>query len=147
MDRWIPGGSADLHARITDILPPGVTPNVPVVWDNIFIPVGGFWETVLVVTVNPDTAGPLLNRVEVTSEEGATGEVEITTEVVPPGKIIVNACPDQDADGSCGPGEPLPPGVQGCLRGDSSGDLGCQPVKAVFTGLDPDELAKQGSLF
>ena len=47
------------------------------------------------------------------------------------GSLTVDACNDLDADGICGPGDPLPAGVEACLDDGSA----CQPVPAVFDSL------------
>lgn len=128
-----------LNATITDTLPLSVATASPTVWSGVAIAVGGFWQQDLVVTVDPLAEGFITNTVHVTTVEGPSGQFQLSTQVIPRGKIIVDACPDQDADGVCGPGDPLPPGVLGCLQGILSGDLGCQPVPALFAGLDPDD--------
>ncbi len=132
-------GNVDLTATITDTLPLSVATGSPTVWSGVVIPIGNVWQQNLNVIVDPLAEGPITNTVQVTTVEGATGQFQLVTQVIPRGKIIVDACPDLDADGNCGPGDPLPPGVLGCLRGVLSGDLGCKPVPALFAGLDPND--------
>jgi uncharacterized repeat protein (TIGR01451 family) len=73
-----------LHATITDTLPEHITlgrtsagtlilPGGMVTWTGVSIPPLGVWTDTVVVTVETGYAGPLVNVVEVTTEEGATG--------------------------------------------------------------------------
>jgi uncharacterized repeat protein (TIGR01451 family) len=103
-------------------------------------------EIAVNVLVDPEAeAGSITNLASVENLAGpdpdpSTNSAELTTEVISRGVIHVDACHDQDADGACdADGTALPAGVQGCLRGDLSGDLGCKPVEAVFRNLDPDD--------
>jgi uncharacterized repeat protein (TIGR01451 family) len=67
-------GTEDLHATITDTLPTYVTTTQPLVWVSQLIPApDGVWTDTVVVTVEMGYAGPLINVVEVTTEEGAAG--------------------------------------------------------------------------
>lgn len=62
-----------LNAAITDILPARVTPNGVPVWSpTTIITPGGIWTQEVVVAVNPDYEGSLINVVQVSSKEGAT---------------------------------------------------------------------------
>jgi uncharacterized repeat protein (TIGR01451 family) len=74
----------DLHATIIDTLPEQVTggrtsagmlplPSGVVTWTPVSIPPREVWTDTVVVTVEEDLTGPLVNVVEVTTEEGATG--------------------------------------------------------------------------
>jgi len=84
-------GAVSLTATITDFLPTEVTPGAPVVWTSQLIPPGETWTEQIVVTVNVGAAGPLVNVVRVTSEEGATGAYTETTTV---SSVCVNPLSD-----------------------------------------------------
>jgi len=66
-------GRMDLHATVTDTLPAHVTPAGVLIWTPTITAPGGIWEHTFVVTVETGYTGALVNRVEVTTEEGATG--------------------------------------------------------------------------
>jgi uncharacterized repeat protein (TIGR01451 family) len=66
-------GFVDLHATITDTLPPEVTPTGLRTWTATIPAFGGIWTGQVAVTVAPDFSGTLTNRVEVGSVEGARG--------------------------------------------------------------------------
>jgi uncharacterized repeat protein (TIGR01451 family) len=67
-------GNVTLAATITDTLPEHVTTTQPLVWASQVIPApGGVWARTVVVTVEMDYTGPLINVVQVTTEEGAMG--------------------------------------------------------------------------
>ncbi|HET91852.1 MAG TPA: DUF11 domain-containing protein [Chloroflexi bacterium] len=81
-------GAADLHARITDTLPAGIAPGRtsggtaflpggPITWTALVAAPGGVWEETVVVTAAESQTGPLVNRVEVTTEEGAAGGARV----------------------------------------------------------------------
>jgi uncharacterized repeat protein (TIGR01451 family) len=79
-------GNVTLTATITDTLPEHVTTTQPLVWVSQVIPApGGVWAGAVVVTVELDYTGPLVNVVQVTTEEGATG---VYTETVTSGYEI-----------------------------------------------------------
>jgi uncharacterized repeat protein (TIGR01451 family) len=76
--------NVDLHATITDTLPPHITqgktsggtlifPGGVLTWTKTITAPGGVWEESVVITVETGYAGPLTNVVQVTTEEGATG--------------------------------------------------------------------------
>jgi uncharacterized repeat protein (TIGR01451 family) len=83
-------GDLDLQATITDTLPFSVTlggtlipaggtlilldGKVAVTWTAVITAPGGLWMGTILVTVDEGHAGSLTNLVEVTTEEGATGE-------------------------------------------------------------------------
>jgi uncharacterized repeat protein (TIGR01451 family) len=66
-------GEVDLHATITDTLPPQVTPNETLVWTPTITAPGGVWTQEVIVTVEACRVEPLTNVVQVTTAEGATG--------------------------------------------------------------------------
>lgn len=77
-------GQVDLHATITDTLPAYITqgetsggtlilPGGVVTWTPVIIAPDGVWTDTVVVTVTEDYEGPLINVVEIATEEGATG--------------------------------------------------------------------------
>ena len=66
-------GGMDLHATVTDTLPAHVTPTGVLAWTPTITAPGGTWEHTFVVTVEIGYTGALVNQVEVTTEEGATG--------------------------------------------------------------------------
>jgi uncharacterized repeat protein (TIGR01451 family) len=66
------------HATIADILPDHATTSEPLEWTPLISASGGVWERTLVVTVEEGYAGPLVNRVEVTTTEGASGMASVT---------------------------------------------------------------------
>jgi uncharacterized repeat protein (TIGR01451 family) len=66
-------GIVTLAATITDILPLHVTPGGIRTWTATVPAPAGVWTETVVVTVDLDYSGPLVNVVEVTTEEGATG--------------------------------------------------------------------------
>jgi DNA-binding beta-propeller fold protein YncE len=69
---------------------------------------------------------------EATSDEEVSDKTTIET-TISGGKITVNTCEDKDADGICGPGGTLPPGVLACLTDSNDAPVGsCQPVPATF---------------
>jgi len=81
-------GDITLHAAITDTLPEHITtghvpggtvafPGQPVTWTATLAP-GAIWQETIVVTVAESFAGSLINRVEVTTAEGATGSASAT---------------------------------------------------------------------
>jgi uncharacterized repeat protein (TIGR01451 family) len=91
-------GDVDLNATITDTLPlsitlgeaSGGTPALPggiaalpdgrvaVTWTAIITAPGGLWMGTIVVNVDEGYVGPLINLVEVTTKEGATGDDSFT---------------------------------------------------------------------
>jgi uncharacterized repeat protein (TIGR01451 family) len=74
-------GDAHLHAIITDTLPAHVTPTGELTWTPPVICPGAPWTQTVVVTVEMGYEGPLTNRVEVTTREGAAGEASATVYV------------------------------------------------------------------
>lgn len=66
-------GGADLRATITDVLPAPVAPAGTLVWTPDVIAPHEVWRGEVVVTTALGYAGPLVNAVQVTTEEGATG--------------------------------------------------------------------------
>lgn len=132
---------------ITDTLDPNVTfvsasdggvQNAGIVtWDIGNIPPNNVIVRSLLVTVGNVTSGTLLsNFVMVGSAEGATAIYTETTTVVTGGKIIVNACNDQNADRDCDDsGEVIliNNGVEACLNDVTN----CKPVPATFEQLSP----------
>jgi uncharacterized repeat protein (TIGR01451 family) len=80
----------NVNATITDTLPVSVTlgqtsggslvlPSGTVVtWTAVITEPGGVWMETLVVTVDVNYVGPLVNLVEVTTAEGAAGDASIT---------------------------------------------------------------------
>ena len=72
-------GNVNLHATITDTLPDHVTPTGVLTWTPITITApGGIWTDTVVVTVATGYTGTLINRVQVTTDEGATGTARAT---------------------------------------------------------------------
>jgi uncharacterized repeat protein (TIGR01451 family) len=67
-------GFVDLHATISDTLPPEVTPTGLRTWTAIIPAFGGVWTERIAVTVASDFSGTLTNVVEASSVEGAKGE-------------------------------------------------------------------------
>lgn len=67
-------GFVDLHATISDTLPPEVTPTGLRTWTVTIPAFGGVWTEQVGVTVAFDFMGTLTNVVEVGSAEGAQGE-------------------------------------------------------------------------
>ncbi len=76
-------GNVTLTATITDVLPDHVATVQPLIWTPV-IPPGGVWTRTVVVTVEKDYVGTLVNVVQVTTEEGATGIDSVT--------VCVNTC-------------------------------------------------------
>ena len=72
-------GDVTLHATITDTLPAHVTPTGILTWTPTITVPGGIWERTVVVTVETGYSGALVNTVQVTTEEGATGFSAIVT--------------------------------------------------------------------
>jgi uncharacterized repeat protein (TIGR01451 family) len=66
-------GNVILTATITDTLPKHVTTTQPLIWAPTITVPGGVWREQVVVTVEMDYSGPLINVVQVTTEEGAMG--------------------------------------------------------------------------
>jgi uncharacterized repeat protein (TIGR01451 family) len=75
-------GSIDLHATVTDTLPAGVTPGGVLTWTPVITAPDGVWERTVFVTVKRAYLGTLTNVVQVTTEEGASGEDIETTAVL-----------------------------------------------------------------
>jgi len=75
-------GNVDLHAAITDTLPDHVTPTGLLTWIATLTAPGGVWTQSVVVTVARGYSGTLMNRVQVTSQEGATGEAQVTVNAI-----------------------------------------------------------------
>jgi uncharacterized repeat protein (TIGR01451 family) len=67
-------GDLALHATVTDTLPEHVTYTGDLVWTPTIATPDGVWEHTFAVTVEQGYTGTLVNRVQVVSEEGATGE-------------------------------------------------------------------------
>jgi len=113
----------------------GQNPNGTVTWPPVPVLGPGITKTFTVSVTVADhlqcgTTFP--NMAGATSTEGAGDETTIET-TIGGGIITVNACEDQDADGVCGPGGDLPPGVQACLTDTNGAPVGsCQPVPAEF---------------
>jgi uncharacterized repeat protein (TIGR01451 family) len=87
-------GDLDLHTTITDTLPMSVTLDettghtlllpggaVGITWTASLSAPGGIWMGTVVVITAEDYEGPLANRVEVTTEEGAKGGYTETSTV------------------------------------------------------------------
>jgi uncharacterized repeat protein (TIGR01451 family) len=66
-------GNVDLHAIITDMLPDHVTTTQPFIWMPTITAPGGVWMEQVVVTVEMDYTGQLINVVQVTTDEDAVG--------------------------------------------------------------------------
>lgn len=63
---------------ITDILPNQVIPTGVLTWAPIITGPDGVWTQQIVVTVQTGYTGSLINRLEVTTQEGPTGRASIT---------------------------------------------------------------------
>jgi uncharacterized repeat protein (TIGR01451 family) len=74
-----------LTAIITDILPSEVIPTRVLTWTPTITAPGGTWVQQFVVNVQTGYTGPLVNVVEVTSQEGASGSRASAT-------VCVNVC-------------------------------------------------------
>ena len=79
-------GNVDLHATIIDTLPAHVIPTGILTWTPTITAPGGVWTETVIVTVEEDYEGPLTNLVEVTTEEGATGNACV---IVNPYKVYL----------------------------------------------------------
>jgi uncharacterized repeat protein (TIGR01451 family) len=75
-------GNIDLHATITDILPSHVTPAGVLTWTATITAPGGIWMQPVIVTVTRGYSGTLTNHVQVTSQEGAAGEAQVTVNAI-----------------------------------------------------------------
>jgi uncharacterized repeat protein (TIGR01451 family) len=94
--------SEDLHATVTDTLPGHVSPTGIQTWPTVITAPGGVWTEQFIVTAEMGYIGPLVNVVEVTTEEGATGAY---TETSTSGyviylPIILKCCPGLDEHAS-----------------------------------------------
>ncbi|MFN8453371.1 MAG: right-handed parallel beta-helix repeat-containing protein [Anaerolineae bacterium] len=78
-------GFVDLHAAITDTLPPEVTPTGLRTWAATIPAFGGVWSEQIKVTVAPNFTGTLTNVVEVSSLEGARG---VFTQTMGVGRVV-----------------------------------------------------------
>jgi len=87
--RVVNTGNVDLHATVTDTLPmhiiTGETPDGTVIvpggiltWTPLITAPGGVWVQTVPITAETDYTGLLTNRVQVTTEEGATGMASVT---------------------------------------------------------------------
>jgi len=77
-------GTATLTVTITDVLPDHVAPTGLLTWTPGLLPPGGVWTETIVVTVEADYGGPLLNTVWIMTEEGAAGVYTTTTRSLAP---------------------------------------------------------------
>ena len=77
--RVVNSGDLELHATITDALPAHVTYAGPLVWTPTLGMPGGSWEHTFTVTVEAGYGGALVNQVQVTTDEGATGHCFVIT--------------------------------------------------------------------
>jgi uncharacterized repeat protein (TIGR01451 family) len=66
-------GNFDLHATVTDTLPPQVSPHGILTWTPTLTAPHGIWTETVVVTVETGYVGLLTNVVEVTTQEEARG--------------------------------------------------------------------------
>jgi uncharacterized repeat protein (TIGR01451 family) len=66
-------GIVTLATTITDILPARVTPGGTRTWTPTIPIPAGVWTETVVVTVDSDYSGPLVNVIQVTTDKGATG--------------------------------------------------------------------------
>ncbi|MCX7681277.1 MAG: right-handed parallel beta-helix repeat-containing protein [Anaerolineae bacterium] len=89
-------GSVDVHAVITDILPPQLSAYVPLTWTANISALGQVWTRQFTATVSWGYSGTLTNRVRVTTREGASDEhVTISRARVTPGvSLVKRAYPD-----------------------------------------------------
>lgn len=71
-------GTLTLTGTITDTLPKYVTPTGVLTWTPTITAPGGVWTQQVVVTVQTGYSGTLINVVEVTTDEGATGRASAT---------------------------------------------------------------------
>jgi uncharacterized repeat protein (TIGR01451 family) len=67
-----------LTATITDILPQHVTPTGIQTWQAVITAPSGIWTKQVIVTVEPGFTGSLTNKVQVTTEEGASSTSSVT---------------------------------------------------------------------
>jgi uncharacterized repeat protein (TIGR01451 family) len=75
-------GDIALNGVITDTLPANVTPNGILTWSLTNLAPNNGWLKTIVVTVERGYSGTLINRVQVTTAEGATGEAQITVNAI-----------------------------------------------------------------
>lgn len=99
-------GNVTLTATITDTLPSHITtgatpggtlflPGGTIVWPGVFITPSEVWTESFAVTIEVGYEEPLLNVVQVTTEEGATGVyTETSTVTTPPGIPTLLAPPN-----------------------------------------------------
>jgi uncharacterized repeat protein (TIGR01451 family) len=77
-------GDVTLTATVTDSLPNHITPSGVLIWTPTITAPGGIWARQVVVTVEAGYSGPLTNKVQVTTEEGAMGTASVI--------VCVNHC-------------------------------------------------------
>ncbi|MCJ7741045.1 DUF11 domain-containing protein, partial [Candidatus Microgenomates bacterium] len=77
-------GNTTLNGVVTDTLPANVTPTGDLNWSLTDLTPNDVWIKTVVVTAEMGYVGPLTNVVQVTTLEGATGIVAVTTQVVEP---------------------------------------------------------------
>jgi len=87
-------GNMPLNATITDTLPAEVFTADPTSWDVLLL-AGESWSQMLGVTVQAGTTGFITNTLNVTTLEGASGAITLTTRVV--GQAGVDFGPDRKA--------------------------------------------------
>jgi uncharacterized repeat protein (TIGR01451 family) len=75
-------GNVTLTMAVTDVLPGYVSPTGVLTWTGVSVALGESWEQTVGVTVAFGYEGALTNVVQVTTEEGATGYSEISSDVV-----------------------------------------------------------------
>jgi uncharacterized repeat protein (TIGR01451 family) len=75
-------GNITLTGIVTDTLPTYVTPAGVQLWTLANLSPGNVWAQPVVVTVTRGYSGTLTNRVQVTTQEGATGETQVIVNAI-----------------------------------------------------------------
>lgn len=75
-------GNLALDATVTDVLPSQVSPTGSLTWTLDPLQPGEFWMEQFVVTIMPGASGTVTNLVEVSTDQGVTGDAVVAVDIV-----------------------------------------------------------------
>ncbi len=87
-------GNVDLSVVITDLLPVHVTPTGWLTWTALLRAPGGVWTHTFVITAETGYDGPIVNRVEARSADGAYDTAAVTATVKGPPGLSISKMPE-----------------------------------------------------